>query len=169
MAEKDGKKDLTRKQEKKEVMQFIDKTFRSGNTNITQPQLVELLSEEEGISIGQSTISKYLKELGYEKHGDDYVKTREKDTIELETILIRVLVYANPTFKLVHGKSLSTLYIFTKERLEDSIAELISLRYREGGISGITAGKGCVSIYLESKELGEKLLKALEKRASRLV
>lgn len=108
-----------------------------------QDDLLEALASK-GFIIQQSTISKDLKVLGYEKHPvKGYIKTDERAFTEVEEILSRLLIYTNPSFKLTStaDKKMYLLYIYPKELLENALSELISV-YSEYIAATVAKPKG---------------------------
>ncbi|OZV10849.1 hypothetical protein CIW83_18165 [Tissierella sp. P1] len=138
-------------------------------------QLVEEL-EKVGCSSSQSWVSKNMKDLGYVKHPYEkyYVEGEENKLNQIKDILKKVIYYTSPSFSIEHPPEdestlknsiqFSRLYIFPKEGLENSIAELINL-YLDMEYtnikSGVTCGKGCVIVYFKSKLKAKKLHKML--------
>lgn len=147
-----------------------------------QDDLLEALASK-GFIIQQSTISKDLKVLGYEKHPvKGYIKTDERAFTEVEEILSRLLIYTNPSFKLTStaDKKMYLLYIYPKEPLENALSELISVFYSEYITAtvvkpkyiskyGCFAGRGCVTVHLPDKSLAHKIKSELEEYASRIL
>lgn len=162
MKDESNKEGFTREDRLKAI-----KSILRENSKLKQSEIREKL-EAQGFSTGQGTISKDLKALHYIKDPKrGYVKSEDKAFQELEAILSRVISYANPTFKIMYkkDKSIYVLYIYSKEGLEDTISELISIIYSERITATIT-GRECVAVHFSKNSLAKRMMGELKKYAS---